>query len=105
MANPAGGIALGAAAASFRSADERSIQREAIQSRERIATENRTSRENIAAGILEAGEEKAIVERGQGAFLGFVTDRQGQCCFGRAGRGRFYLRCYRRHFWRFGRCV
>ena len=76
---------MGAAAASFRKADERAIQREAITStartatlnrtsREGVAGANRTSRELIAQGLLDKSTADGVVERTTGGFDQIIAE-------------------------------
>ncbi len=62
MASVSGALALGGVAKGFREADERSVQREAISSRERIAT----------AGF-DATEKKGMTDRAVGQLTNIIT--------------------------------
>ena len=75
---------MGASARSFRKADERAILRESIESRERTATANRFSREDIAGAnraaqdqrsenILSEQRRKEITKSTLATFQGIVT--------------------------------
>lgn len=68
------GLALGGASKAFQAADQRSVQREAITSRERTATAGQRSQERIATARLTADQEKLVIDRSTGALTSIIGE-------------------------------
>lgn len=72
MANAARGLALGGAAASFRAADQRAVQREGIQAQRDIAAGAQTGQNERAQLKIDEARRKSFVAESKAVVSGFI---------------------------------